>query len=170
MLDLDAVVHHHIQAGSAREIGGNLVLDLELHPQAPCPHGDRIARDRADVFRPAEAIDDVDALAALCERGGSVLQRGEDGLAEDRLAGVLGVHWQDAVAVLLQVGAHFVAGTVRLGRQADDDDGGAFFEDLGNGAHGGLSVIDRNNQLSKFGQPSSEHTDILRDRILLALN
>lgn len=141
MLDLDAVVHHHIQAGGAREISGHLVLDLELHPQAPCPHGDRIARDRADVFGLAEAIDDVDALATVCERGSSVLQRGEDGFAEDRLAGVLGIDWQDAVAVLLQVSAHFVAGTVRLGRQADDGNGGAFFEDLGDGAHGGRQVV-----------------------------
>jgi hypothetical protein len=141
MLDLDAVVHHHIQAGSARQIGGNLVLDLELHPQAPCPYGDRIARDRTDVFRLAEAVDDVDTLATVCERSGSILQRGEYGLAKDRLTGVLGVHWQDTVAVLLQVGAHFVAGTLRLGRQADDGDGGAFFEDLGNGTHGGRQVV-----------------------------
>ena len=140
MLDLDAVVHHHIQAGRAREISGNLVLDLELHPQAPCPDGNRIARDRADVFRLAEAIDNVDALAALCERGGSLLQRGEHGLAKDRLTGVLGIDRQDAVTVLLQVGAHFVAGPLRLGRQADDGDGGAFFEDLGNGAHGGMKL------------------------------
>jgi len=141
VLDLDAVVHHHIEASRARQIGGHLVFDLELHPQARCTDGDGIARDRADVFRLAKAIDDVDALATVCERGGSVLQRGEHGLAEDRLADVLGIDRQDAVAMLLQVGAHFVAGTVWLGRQADDGDGGAFFEDLGNGAHGGRQVV-----------------------------
>ncbi len=108
MLDLDAVVHHDIQPGGARQVGGRLVLDVELHPQAAGAHRDRVARDRADVFGLAEAVDDIATLRG--QRAGRFGKGGKDALAQYLLAGQRRVDGHDLVAVPDEVFGHLMAG------------------------------------------------------------
>ena len=113
MLDLDATVRDHVEAGAGGERGSGLVPDADLLPQALRADRDGLLGDRHDVLAPAEHVDDVDS--DLDRR-----QRRVAPLAEDLV--VARIDGDDPVAVLLHVLGGEEARPVPFGRQADDGD------------------------------------------------
>src|SRR5207244_4350332 len=115
------VVNHRTAVHDARDAGGGCtpprrgVHHADLQPDQTGLHGDRLVHDRTRELAAPEHVYDIDG-ARRRRRG----ERRVAPLAEHGL--VLGVHRYDAVAGLLEVSRHLMAGPPGLGRQAYDRD------------------------------------------------
>src|SRR5947208_194973 len=115
------VVDHETAVHDARDAGGGCtpprrgVHHADLQPDQTGLHGDRLVHDRTRELAAPEHVYDIDG-ARRRRRG----ERRVAPLAEHGL--VLGVHRYDAVAGLLEVSRHLMAGPPGLGRQAYDRD------------------------------------------------
>src|SRR5215217_1671394 len=116
MLDADAAVHHHCDAGRLGPGAGLVVADAELHPQRRRVYRDRLVDRLADGVRAAEHVDEVDRLW-------DVLKAGMEALAVNGLADRGRVHGDNAVAGALEIAHHAEARPPRLGTRPDYGDG-----------------------------------------------
>ena len=82
--------------------------------RALAPDGDCLVNNRRDLTRRAEDINQIDRLR-------NARQVCIDRFTQDRAAA--GVDRDDAIAFLLQIGGHEVAGLLPIGRQAHDGNG-----------------------------------------------
>jgi len=124
VLDLHAAVHDRLETGGARSGSGLLVLHAELLPEHLGANGDRVLGDRRHVLRLAEDIDHVYPVRDF-PKGGVT------SLAED--LPVLGIHRDDAVAMLLHVLGGEVARPEPVSGKPDHGDGAALAEDAAQG-------------------------------------
>src|SRR6185312_9141593 len=116
-----------------------VVHNAELQPQGLRANRDRLVGNRRNFLAVAEHVDQVDALMA-CRLGEADIGRLAQHLARIR------IHGNDPPAMRLHVARHFMAGAVRLGRQADHSDGAAAGQDLADGfgfGHGRRSLAAR---------------------------
>ena len=121
-----AVVHHDIQPRRASPRRGGLVDDAVLEPDGGRPDGDGVVHDRAYELRSPKDLDHVDGLR-------DVTQARIGALAEDFLH--IGIDRDDAIARPLQVARDTVAGTVRIGAEADDGNRPRRVQDLFRDVH-----------------------------------
>ena len=115
VLDADAAVHHHGDAGGLGAGAGGVVADAELHPQRRRVCRNRLVDRVPDGVRPAEDVDEIDRLR-------DVLEARMEALAVDGLAGRRRVHGDDAVAGAPEIAHHAEARPPRLGARTDHRD------------------------------------------------
>lgn len=134
MLDEDAGVFDHEQAGGAGFGGRGGVGDSLLHPDYCCADFDGAVDYWRDVFGAAEDVDDFDVV-----RWRDVFETRVGFFAEDFC--FVGIYGNDAVAGGLHVLGDAEAGACGAGRKANDGDGFVFFQDVGDDVGALLRVI-----------------------------
>jgi hypothetical protein len=66
VLQLHAAVHHHVQAGAHRALGGLFVHDAELHPHHLRPDLNGLLDDRRHLAGAAKDVYDLNRMFPRC--------------------------------------------------------------------------------------------------------
>ena len=101
IFDLQAAIHHHLEAGLFGFAGRVRFFQPLLHPHHLGPHGDGVSHDRRDGINDAEDVDDF-------HREGDIPETGVTPFPQNLLAA--GIDRHNAKAMLLKILGHPIAG------------------------------------------------------------
>jgi protein ImuB len=117
ILDLRAAVLHEVEPARARHPEGRLALDADLQPDGAQvgQDRDRLLDHRRHLFGTPEDVDHVGLIRTL-------LESGPHRLAEQPLARMTRIDRDHAIALQAEIAADVMAGSDRVGRDANDGD------------------------------------------------